>query len=195
MRASFERPYTFTEACQLADLVVEVIITEWLGELDEYGIGETTYFRAKVLQVYHDSWGLASDEFVILQEGNSQWTYRGYPLFRNGERMLLSLKELDEDLDRFFFMEGEDCFRIVGAQMTELLVVEKDGREYAMKRTPGYNFTDIEKFRERGTASIFNEALKNDHALSRSWSEDECVYELDTLTDLIEDTGRSNRNE
>ena len=195
VKASFVKPYTFAEAYEEADLVVEIVITEWLGELDQEGLGQTTYFRAQIIEEYKNNLNFKENEFVLLQSGNSQWTFRGYPLFKNGDRFLLSLLWVNPVEYPAFHLDGEDCFTIVGSQLTEMQVIEKDNKKFALKRNLYQNFTDIEILMEPDSTGIIEDALRQDEILSQAGTMFECVYSLDNLKNYMNVLEMEDENE
>lgn len=178
--------YTFGEAFEKADLVVEVVITEWLGELDKEGLSETTYLKAIILDELKNNLDLQKKEIVIMQSGNSKWTYKGYPLFKNGDRLLLPLLYADPVEYSAFVIKGEECFGIIGSQLTELQVVEKGGKKFALKRNLFHNFTDIENLMCPNATDIIEEALRHDEVLSQAGTVFECVYSVDDLKNYMD---------
>ncbi len=195
VKASFRKPYTFKEAYEEADLVTEIVITEWLGELDQEGLGQTTYFKAVIIDEYKNNLNFQEKEIVLLQPGNSKWTYKGYPLFKNGDRLLLSLLWVDPVEYSAFYIEGEDCFAIVGSQLTEMQVVEKDGKKFALKRNLYQNYTDIENLMKSDSAEIIEDALKQDEVLSQAGTVFECVYTLEDLKKYMDNLRKGDENE
>jgi len=195
MNASFEKPYTFNEAYEEANLVAEIIITEWLGELDQEGLGQTTYFKAVIIDEYKNNLNFKEKEIVLLQYGNSKWTYKGYPLFKNGDRLLLALLWVDPVEYSAFCIEGEDCFAIVGSQLTEMQVIQKDGKKYALKRNLYQNFTDIENLMKPDSAEIIEDVLKQDEVLSQAGTVFECVYSIDDLKIHMDNLRKSEGND
>ncbi len=195
IKASFEKPYTFEEAYEEADLVVEIVITEWLGELDQEGLGQTTYFKASILNEYKNSLNFQENEIVLLQAGNSKWTYKGYPLFKNGDRFLLSLLWVDPVNYSEFCIDGEDCFAIVGSQLTEMQIMEKNNKKFALKRNLYQNFTDIENLMESNSTGIIEDAFMQDEVLSQAGTKFECVYSLDNLENYMDNLKEGDENE
>ena len=195
MQASFEKPYTFREAYEEANLVAEIVITGWLGELDREGFGETTYFKALITEEYKNSIHFQEKEIVLLQSGNSKWTHKGYPLFKNGDRFLLFLSWVDPNEYPAFSIEGKDCFAIIGSQITEMQIVEQKGTKYVLKRNLFQNFTDIGHLMKPDSTGIIKEALKKDSVLSQTGTKFECVYSMDDLKSYMEGLGKGDGNE
>ena len=168
MNASFSSSCSFEEAFESADLVAEVIITEWLGELDEEGLGETTYFKATIIEEYKNSIGFQGNELILLQQGNSKWTYNGYPLFQNGDRLLLSLMWLDPVKEPAFAI-GDDCYMIIAGQLTELYIVENESKMFALKNPMFGDFIEIEDLTDTDSIDILEileEMLEQEEIIS-----------------------------
>ena len=122
--ASFDKAYTLSSAYKESDLVADVSIIEWLYESEE------TYFRAKINKVYKGD-KTAGDEIVLIQAGNSNFTYEEYPLFNKGDRLILNL-ELVNDAELNFGLDN--CYKITGSGQTELQILEINNNLYAYKR-------------------------------------------------------------
>ena len=108
-----ETVYTVETAWEDAELVAVVRIGDWLNE-SENGYG--SFYRAKTEKIFK---GTAPEEIVIVQDGNSKATLRGYPLFTDGNEMLMFLKAANE--------EGyENDYYLIGSYTT-LFDVAHDG--------------------------------------------------------------------
>ena len=142
MMARLARSYTFSEAYQEADMVADVIITEWRGEMDAGGY--TTLFYAQPMTIYKNTTGKEQERILLIQQGNSKGTFEGYSLYKNGMRLLLCLKEYDSS--KPYYMEGPDNFLIVGAMMTDMLLYESNDIVYAVKSNMYDNSDDIQHY-------------------------------------------------
>ncbi len=119
-KGTLYRTFTFQEAYQEAETVAWIRVGNWLGENLQIG---TSYFEAEVIACYK---GDMPESIVLEQVGNSEFTYRGYHIFANGNEMVLFLKNTDE-------VPYENCYWIIGAYSTLLDVVkDADGNVYAM---------------------------------------------------------------
>jgi hypothetical protein len=76
---------TLEELINDAELIVDITITEWLGENTERG---TTFFLAKVNDTFK---GENFYEIEIIQSGNSLFTLSRHPLFQVEDRVLVFL--------------------------------------------------------------------------------------------------------
>jgi hypothetical protein len=86
LHTTLVKEYTFDVAVEDSDLIADVTIIEWLGE--SIGTGCATFFRARVNATLK---GKEYEEITLLQSGNSEYTMQGFPLFKNGDRLLVFL--------------------------------------------------------------------------------------------------------
>lgn len=190
MMARLARSYTFSEAYQEADMVADVIITEWRGEELKYGGG--TYFYAQVLNTYKNETGAEHDRILLLQSGCSQFTYDDYPLFKNGMRMLLCLKMHDKDRPTYI-ADGPENFKIVGARMTEMyLYTDSTDTVYAVRSNEFRNNQDIEPY-HRSLNSEVRRGLSDDMTIQGSngrgystYRQEYFAYPLSDLENLMQ---------
>ncbi len=99
--ASLEKRYTFETAFAEADAVARVKVGNWLYEDNEI---KSTYFDATVLQCFK---GDMPETFVLKQDGSSELTMEGYPLFTYGEELLLFLNDgSDADNKALYWIIG-----------------------------------------------------------------------------------------
>jgi hypothetical protein len=124
--------YTFDEAVEDADLIVDVTITEWLREYTGND-GLATHFAASVNRTFKSSGG-EYENIVIAQAGNSEMTFENDPLFRNGERLLLFLTEFESDEATDTSTECNKIFGLVGMYQTPLLVQEHESETVVLSR-------------------------------------------------------------
>ena len=134
-------------------------------------------------------------EFVLLQSGNSNWTYKGYPLFKNGDSLLLCLKWMDPAVYSSFVVEREDCFSIVAGQLTEMQIVDRNGQKFALTRNLSQNFIDIENLAQADSVEIMEYALKQDAVLAQAETRFECVYPLEDLVRYMDDFEMEDKDE
>lgn len=79
--------YTFPSAFSASDVVARIKVGSWLAEdLDLH----KSYYKATTLQCFK---GDLPDEFTLLQDGCSNGSLKGYPLFTSGNEILVFLKE------------------------------------------------------------------------------------------------------
>jgi hypothetical protein len=83
---SVANDYTLTEALTNADLVADITVIEYLGESNmPYGASKS-FFRVQVNELFK---GEYTDEFTLMQTGNSEYTIEYFPLLQAGDRMLV----------------------------------------------------------------------------------------------------------
>lgn len=121
LQLSLARSYTLEEAVTESDMIALVNIGNWIGENPK---SFCTYFSAEVI----DQLKGASVETVILQQdGCSNATINGYPLFTHGNKMLLFLKKTDGT-------DYENAYWIMGAFLTIFDYVEVSDQPYLLDR-------------------------------------------------------------
>lgn len=87
IHATFEKRFTFNTAFSSADVVASVRVGNWIAEDVDL---QKTYYKATVLQCFK---GDLPPEFTLLQDGCSTGTFKGYPLFTNGNELLVFLNK------------------------------------------------------------------------------------------------------
>ena len=130
--ASMARSYNFIEAVIESDVVADITITSWMEELlisQDRDRGGCTFFNAKINYLYK---GDAPDEIVIMQLGDNKWTHKNYPLFKNGDRLLLFLNGTNDMYDNSMY--PDNMFWIPGSHTTVMDVYELDGILYSVDR-------------------------------------------------------------
>jgi hypothetical protein len=98
---TLDKEYTLDLTVEHSDLIVDVTIIEWLGELT--GDGCVTFFRARVNATIK---GEEFEEITIIQSGNSEFAKQGFPLFKNGDRLLVFLKNEEGVFDNKYWITG-----------------------------------------------------------------------------------------
>ena len=97
-RISLERQ-SFETAISSSDAIAHIKVGNWLGE-DEY----FNYYEATVISQFK---GEEIDNFVLIQDGTSEYTIGRYPLFTYGNEMLLFLmKSTDADYENAYWILG-----------------------------------------------------------------------------------------
>ena len=136
MSAIWDRSHTIGEAYESADMVADIIITEWLTET-KYG----TYFKARILNVYKDNIGYTDQDIIFAQSGTSNSPFDDFPIYNVGTKMLLCLcyyEGSEYEPGPGFYAEWE--------QMTELYYIDINGETYLARSSAFENLSDIEKF-------------------------------------------------
>lgn len=121
-KAQFDGKYSFSTAMSDADVVARIRVGNWIAEDSDL---RQTYYEAEVLECYK---GEIPKHFTLLQDGCSTGTYKGYPLFINGNEMLLFLKEAVE------LPQYDSPYWIIGSFTTLLNVVYDDNDLYFVDR-------------------------------------------------------------
>lgn len=175
MSASLDRHYTLKEAFEEADLVVYVKIGNWLGE-GQY----SSYYETKIVENYK---GNEMDIIVLLQDGTSNGTYKGYPLFTYGNEMLVFLKQASDT-------EFNNAYWIMGAWTTLLDVIDDgNGNMYYVDRSgmlsesinASLNVANDTSLRE----GLYENTLKRDAIVADIYSKSKYVYEKSDIDDLL----------
>lgn len=122
IQASFGEKYTFETAMTEADVVARIKVGNWIAEDTEL---HETYYEATVQQCFK---GDAPNAFTLLQDGCSNGTLKGYPLFTYGNELLVFLKEATG-------IEYESPYWIIGSFTTQLDVTyDNSGIRYYADR-------------------------------------------------------------
>lgn len=120
--ASLEKEYGFESALMDADLVAHIRVGDWLSEKTESLI---TYYRADIIDKYK---GDETGNIVLLQDGCSNVTFEGYPLFTHGNEVLVFCKSA-------VGVEYSNAYWIIGSFTTVLdAVTSESGEIYYMDR-------------------------------------------------------------
>jgi len=91
MNMEYAIPSDYGSQFSGSDAIAEVVIREWIGE--DAGSYGSTYFKAVVIDCLKGD--LKPDqEIIIKQNGSSRQTINGFPLFKNGSRMLIFLTKI-----------------------------------------------------------------------------------------------------
>lgn len=101
MKVNLEKLYTPETAAEEADLVALVRVGGWVKEDSD---SHVTYYNAEILRTFKGSPG---ETITLIQDGFSQMTVDGYPLFISGNEMLLFLAKADtEEFDNAYWELG-----------------------------------------------------------------------------------------
>jgi hypothetical protein len=129
---SRERLPEFAECVEYADLIADVTIVEWLGESEE-GQARITYFKGTVNKVVK---GNELEEVEIIQIGSSRATSRLTPLFKNGDRLLVFLREMED---------GDEKGKFVVSTARLMAITEYKNDLYLVDRSIVQDFSEILK--------------------------------------------------
>lgn len=122
IQATFNTKYTLATAMSEADVVARIQVGNWIAEDIEL---QETYYEATVQQSFK---GDIPNTFTLLQDGCSNGTLKGYPLFTKGNELLVFLKEATG-------LEYESPYWVIGSFTTLLDVAyDNSGTRYYADR-------------------------------------------------------------
>lgn len=101
--ASINAPQSLATAVRESDAVAHIRIGNWLGESEMY---DDTYFEAEVIELFK---GEVPDEFVLKQDGYSEFVYQMNPLFTYGNELVLFLNDVGGEYypyDNVYWIKG-----------------------------------------------------------------------------------------
>ena len=132
---------TMAETWSEAEILASVRLVENLGCDKGH-----TIFRAEIIKAYKGS--PESSEIFFLQFGNKDDEFKGYPIFREGEEILIGLVEKKED-DEFTYPAGVDpaAYRTYYATYGIISWMRRmviDGQVYFYRNDYTYTMDDIE---------------------------------------------------
>ncbi len=135
MGYSMTRSFTIEEAFEAADVVAWVRIGNWLGERSGDKTVHTTYYEAEIIKCYK---GNPEESIVLEQLGSSAYTIPGYPLFINGNELLVFLiggEEREYYSTNYSGTAYEYSYYINGSYTTVMdVVTNTDGMTYMVDR-------------------------------------------------------------
>ncbi len=144
--ASISDIYDFKTTFEIVDAVAVIRIGNWLSEDTQNGV---TYYEAEVIDRYK---GNLKETIIIMQDGSSAGTVKGYPLFTHGDEMMLFLKRSVSG------KYAEDCYWIFGSYARVLHIAEdKDGEKYVLD-VLGF----LEEEAEEGTVTDISDFIRED---------------------------------
>ena len=177
VHASLDKEYTFEATFEEADAVAHIRVGNWLYEREDQG---STCFEAEIIDCYK---GDITGSFVLKQDGYSNGTLKGYPLFTHGNELLLFMRKSEDE------GTGSICYWILGSFSTVLYASYDDsGNLYYLN--PFKHFTealDIPDY--SGRSALSAEILNNDARSDKihegfSYSR---VFSADDLKELFVD--------
>ena len=119
--------FEFDKSYDEADIIAQVKILEWLGESNNPDEGESTFFKAKLEKTYKNTVDSSLKEIKLLQDGNSHYTNKELPLFKNGDKLILYLKKA--------VGEGyEGTYWILGSYSGVFRIINTDGQDFVVKQ-------------------------------------------------------------
>lgn len=167
MQASLANRYTFETALSTADVVARIEVGNWISEDTEL---RKTYYEATVLECFK---GNLSGSFTLLQDGCSDATLKGYPLFTQGNEILVFLNEA--------IVAGyESPYWIIGSFTTMLDVsYDENGTRYYADR-----YGVLGEFMDVSSNYALNTDVSN-QVLARAAKDDPIVSEMQYLYPYI----------
>ncbi len=191
MAYSLARSFTLEEAYEEADVVAWVRIGNWLGERSGDMTLETTYYEAEIVQCFK---GNPGENIVLEQLGSSAYTISRYPLFTNGNELLVFLVGGE---DRVYYSTNytgtpyEYSYYINGSYSTVMDVVSNtDGKVYVVDRI-GVLSTDIQEYAiHEDTTDNLRAALCDvlsdvDSVQQEILANAENIFTMETIEDLF----------
>jgi len=156
LTSSYAEEYTLDSAIEVADIIADITIIEWLGECEEGGFN--TFFLAKVNKTLK---GKHFEEIEIIQTGGSEFTIPGFPLFKNGDRFLAFLRRGSE--------QNEDKYWANRRMILDIL--EHDNTPYLVRRGGWLDQKlmgndDIQKIEGNLKRTVNEEFIKHDPVLA-----------------------------
>ena len=136
-----ERISRYTDVLEQAPIIAEVEIIQHKGDLpdDIYYYG--SLYLARVTSCYKNTSGKELSLIELVQDGNSQMTYAGYPLFQTGDRLLLPLISCEKD--SVLSDTHPSYYRIYGQNQTAMQIVSSKAGDICFTFLP--SLTDLPK--------------------------------------------------
>ena len=145
------RAYSLTTALENSKAACIITVGSWLSEDHET---TSTYFEAEVDEVIS---GSVPEHIVLCQYGDSEYTLSGSPLFTNGDKLLVFLKEVNWGSDKY-----ENCYAPLGVDTSFFYIAETpDGARYAVNHNGLFSY----RIELKDDGAVF-EDLAGDKAVS-----------------------------
>jgi hypothetical protein len=179
-------PKSLEEAIKWADLIVDLTITEWLGEdLEE----RTTFFNARINETIM---GEKKESITLMQMGTSEFTLWDWPLFKNGDRLFLFLLEALPIDVKEFDERYEGAYWVIGVHTMVFDVQELDENIYLLSRFgfigiwPEINY--IEETDENLTRVLVENFNKSDPIVAEVRGVHRSAYSYESFEKVIAET-------
>ncbi|WP_242227464.1 hypothetical protein [Bacillus cereus group sp. BfR-BA-01315] len=156
---------SFKETLSEADLVVKVKIGDKVKEFNEPSPG--TLYNAKVQETLK---GQAGADIKVLQQGNSDYSFNGNPLFTKGQEFILVLKKA--------VGLGENVYWLLGEE-TQIYQVVGDG---SLKRWAAHDASQFEDIEDKAKTEAENKGV----VIQRSQSVEQTVKQKENVQILNE---------
>lgn len=174
--------YTIEEMMEKVDAVAVVKVKNWLDE-DMFH----TYYDAEVLTLIA---GTLPDEFVLIQDGNSENTLKGYPLFTYGDEFLLFLIKATGNPEDGCAYPNDNSYWIAGSYTGAMEVVtNENGETYFVDRCNLIDRSSVELSNLKTDNAVYNtvnEVLSaRDAEVSQYKTSYSSIYSLDELASKL----------
>lgn len=170
---------SFNDAITRSYDILDFTILEWLEE-DSDGMPKT-FFIANVNHSYKNT-VKQGDEIIIRQNGNSKETLRGFPLFKEGDRILAFVNYYGEN--SYYWLINDDLYIFD--------YIEYENESYWLKRDK-VNFGDMKEYEidSENAQDIITQAKKKDPILTKALESNDRevykqVFDFDLLSSEIE---------
>jgi hypothetical protein len=178
IKVEFETKYTFASAISEADAVARIEVGNWLGEDTDL---HKTYYEATVLQCFK---GDIPNKFTLLQDGCSTATLKNYPLFTNGNELLVFLNKAT-------VTDYDSPYWIIGSFMTVLDVAyDASGTRYYSDRYGILGETvDVSKnfsLQDEISAEVYSELVETDSIIADMRYSYPYIFSENDLIPLLE---------
>ena len=180
-RISLAKDYSFEDAYFESDIVARVKVGNWLGDTGGCeDISDLTYFEVTNVKCFK---GNVSDTFVLIQDGSSKVTVRGYPLFTYGDELLIFAK-ISEAPDNPDIPYWGNSYWIIGSYTTFLDVAyDEDGNAFYICRYDGSfgKTVGVDRYNEdyKLALSLREELTSRDYIFT-----DKTLYHIFLATDV-----------
>lgn len=176
--------FYFDKSYDEADIVAQVKILEWLGERNNEDEFEKTIFRASLEKIYKNTVDINLKEIKLFQTGNSYYTIKDCPLFKNGDVLLLYLKKA---------VNEDNTYWILGGYTGVFRIVNTDGQDYVVKQVG--DCPELSDALAKEDSDKIRKKLKKDYKIEFSDIDKRLpeTYKLDKVEKLIKtrkDKGR-----
>jgi len=124
--------FSLDEIIQESDIIADVTIVEWLGEYNKRS--NLTFFKAKLNNSIK---GEGSGEIEIVQYGSTKFIDVEKPLFKNGNRLLIFARSMDDDVDDYGDV-FKNKYRVFDSRL--LYILEYKDQLYLLDRGGDFDY-------------------------------------------------------
>jgi len=183
-----EIPFSVASLCKEATDIAVVRVLDWLGEYSTEH-SSFTYFEAEIVELVYGESLKQNERFTLFQEGSSEYTVGGYPLYKIGNEFLIFLKSFP-NRGGVESVKTDYVYRHIGTYATMFDQIEIGQSRFLKVRE--WSHISVELSSADVFADNIEQAKKNlaenDTALAKSFSlsnESGLIYDYDKLTGLI----------